>query len=689
MKNVAFLFVITIFFSQTVFSQTKDTVRINKQEVLPEVTLQSFNYNKTWQEVPASVAYLDNKKLQEIATTSFLPSLNTVPGIRMEQRSPESFRLSMRGSVLRSPFGVRDLKVYWNGLPLSDGGGNTYLNLLNSSQLSSIEVIKGNTASMYGAGIGGVLLLNTNYNSSFPNKNFYQASIDGGSYGLLEESANWQHQSGNFIGKLMQSHEQCDGYRQQSASHKDNVTYTAAYNTPKNKLDLITFYTSQYYQTPGGLTLAQMQQNPTLARTKGGGLPGAVQQHTSITNNTGFIGLHDVYKINNSFSSDIAAAYNHTFFTNPFITDYETRSETNMNVNGKLIYKHTIGKAELQWITGGEILGNHAIIEDDGNLNGVRDTVQYKDNIFTNQWFVFTQGQLTTGSWTMQLGISGNREDFRYKRLTDGSLGYTHKNTDFVTMPRATIGYNLNNKVTIFGVAAEGFSPPALAEIRPSNRVFNTTLEPEYGWGEELGIKGGLLGHRLIFDIDFYLLRLQNAIVSRLNSNGNSYYINAGNTKQDGVEVYLKYKLLNQSFGLINTINLTNSYSYQPYKFITYQQGNNNYSGNHLTGVPHNVNVSGLEMTSNKGYYIHLSYTYTSSIPLTDANDAYANAYHLLQTKLGWQGYSKEMLIEIYAGGDNLLNEHYSLGNDINAASKRFYNPAATIIFFAGCKIGW
>ena len=689
MKNVTFLMVIILFCLQTGFSQTKDTCGLIKIVLFPEIKLQSFNYNKTWQEVPASVAYLDNKKLQEIATTSLLPSLNTVPGIRMEQRSPESFRLSMRGIVLRSPFGVRDLKVYWNGLPLSDGGGNTYLNLLNSSQLSSIEVIKGNTASMYGAGIGGVLLLNTNYTSSYPNKNAYQASVDGGSYGLLEEYANWQHQTNKFSSKLMQSHEQSDGYRQQSASYKDNVTYTTAYKTQKNKLDLITFYTSQYYQTPGGLTLTQMQQNPTLARTAGGGLPGAVQQQASITNNTDFIGLHDVYRIKNSFSSDIAVVYNHTSFANPYITDYEVRSETNMNVNGKLIYKHSIGKAELQWITGGELLGNHAIIEDDGNMNGVRDTVQYKDNTFTNQWFVFIQGQVTAGNLTLQFGASGNSEDFRYKRLTNGSLGYTHKNTDFVTMPRATVGYNFNDKITAFGVVAEGFSPPALAEIRPSNRVFNTSLQPEYGWGEEIGIKGGLLGHRLVFDVDLYRLRLQDAIVSRVNSNGSTYYINAGDTKQDGVEVYLKYKLLNQNIGLINAINITNSYSYQPYKFITYQQGSNNYSGNHLTGVPRNVDVSGLEITSNKGYYMHLSHTYTSSIPLTDANDAYANAYHLLQTKCGWQGYSKKVLIEIYAGGDNLLNEHYSLGDDINAAGRRFYNPASTINFFGGCKIGW
>jgi iron complex outermembrane receptor protein len=689
--------------TQSVSAQTIDSNHVSKiipeqtgivgkvicLDILPEVKLQSFYFNKTWQDLPAPVARLESKQLEEIATTSLLPGLNTVPGIRMEQRSPESFRLSMRGSVLRSPFGVRDLKVYWNGLPISDGGGNTYLNLINTTQISSLEVIKGNTASMYGAGIGGVLLLNTNNFTNPYNKNSYNANVDGGSFGLFEESASWQYQNGKFGGKLVQSHEQSDGYRQQSASRKDNVTYTASYNTQKNKLDLITFYTSQYYQTPGGLTLAQMQQNPTLARTAGGGYPGAVQQKAAIYNNTPFIGLHDVYSINQFFSTDVAVVYNHTAFTNPYITDYETRSETNLNANSKLIYKHSIGNAKLQWINGGEILGNHAIIEDDGNLNGARDTVQYKDNVFIDQWFAFSQAQLDYNNWTFQLGGSANSENFRYKRLTDGSLGYTHKNTNVAAMPRATIGYNFNNKFTIFGDVSRGFSPPALAEIRPSNRVFNTTLQPESGWGEEVGIKGGMFHRLLTFDVDLYRMRLENAIVSRNNANGTAYYVNAGNTKQDGVEVYLKYHIYQSNNSAINAISVSNSYSYQPYKFITYQQGNTNYSGNHLTGVPHNVNVTGVEVTAKKGFYLHVFYTYTSSIPLTDANDAYANAYHLLQTKGGWKTWYKKLSIDIYIGGDNLLNEHYSLGDDINAAGKRFYNPAATINFFGGCKVGW
>ena len=677
------------FYIDTVSAQKNDSSEVVIVTLFEPVILHSYYYNKAWKELPAPVTRLDSKQIQDIATTSLLPSLNTVPGIRMEQRSPESFRLSMRGSVLRAPFGVRDVKVYWNSLPISDGGGNTYLNLINTTQINSLEVIKGNTASMYGAGIGGVLLLNTTYNGSYPNKNKYTATIGGGSFGLLEESVNWQYHKGKFASKLVQSHEQSNGYRQQSASRKDNITYTASYKTQKNTIDLIAFYTDQYYQTPGGITLAQMQQNPTQARAATNTLPGAVQQKTAIYNKTPFIGLHEVYTINQTFSAEAALVYNHTDFENPFITNYETRSETNWNATGKLIYEHKYANAEFKWINGGEILSNHATIEDDGNRKGVRDTVQFKDKVFIKQWFLFSQAQISSGNWTFQLGASANGGDFRYKRWTDVSNGYTHKQTDVVVMPKFTIGYNFNNKFTVFGDVSRGFSPPALAEIRASDRQFNTTLQPEISWSEEIGIKGGLFHRLLTFDINLYRMRLQNAIVLRNNTNSTTYYVNAGETKQDGLEVYLKYHLYHSNTAIVHTVDLTNSYSYQPYKFNSYQQGSNNYSGNSLTGVPCNVNTSGLNITFKKDFYTHLSYTHTSSTPLTDANDAYANAYHLLQAKGGWQVWIKKVFIDIYIGGDNLLNEHYSLGNDINAAGKRFYNPAATINFFSGCKVSW
>jgi iron complex outermembrane receptor protein len=117
---------------------------------------------------------LGSKEMNRYGNISFVPVFNTVPGVRIEERSPASYRLSIRGSLLRSPFGVRNVKVYWNEIPLSDAGGNTYLNLVDLNTLTSAEVIKGPAASVYGAGTGGAVLLRSDLGFAIiPGKSFY------------------------------------------------------------------------------------------------------------------------------------------------------------------------------------------------------------------------------------------------------------------------------------------------------------------------------------------------------------------------------------------------------------------------------------------------------------------------------------------------------------------------------------
>ncbi|MBL0337036.1 MAG: TonB-dependent receptor [Chitinophagaceae bacterium] len=45
--------------------------------------------------------------------------------------------------------------------------------------------------------------------------------------------------------------------------------------------------------------------------------------------------------------------------------------------------------------------------------------------------------------------------------------------------------------------------------------------------------------------------------------------------------------------------------------------------------------------------------------------------------------------LNLYAGVENLLDETYSLGNDINAAAGRYYNAAAGRSFYAGVVFNW
>ena len=85
------------------------------------------------------------------------------------------------------------------------------------------------------------------------------------------------------------------------------------------------------------------------------------------------------------------------------------------------------------------------------------------------------------------------------------------------------------------------------------------------------------------------------------------------------------------------------------------------------------------------GIYSNITYYSASKIFLNDANTATAEPYHLLGFRTGWKKIlQSKYKINFYAGVDNLLNEIYSLGNDINAAANRFYNASPTRNYYVG-----
>ena len=117
---------------------------------------------------------------------------------------------------------------------------------------------------------------------------------------------------------------------------------------------------------------------------------------------------------------------------------------------------------------------------------------------------------------------------------------------------------------------------------------------------------------------------------------------------------------------------------------------NTDHSGNAMTGVPKNTYLAGLDINTSRGFYLYTSINHTSKLPLNDANSEFAKAYTLLQAKIGWKRQLRSSLgLELFAGADNLLNEEYSLGNDINAFGKRYYNPSPTNNYFGGLIVNF
>lgn len=673
----------------TAFCQTVDSTIVSADSAsLQNVTVKAFETKTKWKDVPATIALLNKKDLQRFDVNSMVSAVSAVAGVRMEERSPGSYRLSVRGSLLRSPFGVRNIKIYLDDVPFTDATGNTYLNLIDANQLQSAEIIKGPSSSVYGANTGGVLVLHS-LDDIDNKKNKFDVSLNGGSYGLINEQAGWQTQRKGFTSSLQQSHMQSDGYRTQSAMRKDIIKWNGkAVLSSKETLSIIAFYTDLFYKTPGGLTQAQMDADPTAARPATPTLPGAVTQHSSIRNKTAFAAAALTSAFSPHFSNTTSFVINHTDFTNPFITNYEKRSEWNYNARTSFNYVYKKNDFVLQATAGGEVGYNVARIQDYDNNAGVPAGVQFKDLTHLTQYFIFAQVNINAGKrWLFQLGASTNTTRYWFNRLTDVTVKYPQQRTAGpIATPRISALYQLTKTVSVYGSASKGFSTPTLAEIRPSDGKYYPFLQPEYGWNYEVGIKGTAIKGALEFNTSFYYFGLKHAIVTRTDSTGAQYFVNSGGTIQKGLEVWFKAHLVKNAAHFISALDVWNSFSYQPYRFTTYTSGANNYSGNKLTGVPRTINASGVDITARKTWYGSVIFNYTSSLPLDDANTAFAKPYHLLQLKLGKHFNAPACRLNTYVGIDNLLNEVYSLGNDINAVGKRYFNPAPARSFFIGVR---
>jgi iron complex outermembrane receptor protein len=163
------------------------------------------------------------------------------------------------------------------------------------------------------------------------------------------------------------------------------------------------------------------------------------------------------------------------------------------------------------------------------------------------------------------------------------------------------------------------------------------------------------------------------------------YYVNAGSTKQKGVEDYASYQLVDMPLHFITSAKVWGSYAWHDFHYGEFKQVNNDFSKNKLPGAAPNVVVAGFDINSKAGFYMNVTFNYSDKIALNDANSAYAPSYNLLGARLGYKkDFSKKVNLEIFAGADNIFDTKYSLGYDINAAVGRYYNAAPGKNYYAG-----
>ncbi len=656
------------------FSQT-DTIK----QIIEDVLVKVYEQSSPVREIPAAVNHIGGQTLLRFNNNNILQAVNTTAGIQMQERSPGSYRFNIRGSSLRSPFGVRNVKVYYNDVPVTDPGGNTYLNQFGFHNYNSLTVIKGPGSSLYGAGTGGVILIDAMNENEKPS---VTVQYTAGSYGTKNIQGSLSMGNEKNINRVSYQLQQSDGHRNHSASKREVLSWDGLYRFADGKILKTTFlYGRLFYQTPGALTRNEYETNARASRPAAGAFLSAQDQQASITQKTFIAGVsYEQTVVKNVVSKSVVYGM-FTELRNPAIQNYGRNSEPHLGGRTTLKFDKPMGIATLSVVAGGELQQGFATFSVFKNVRGNADSLRTNDEVSNSQSVIFTQATFTNRNWIITAGGSLNLMKVKFERFSPASLGKQQATFNNQLASRVSVMKKFKT-FNIYTSLSKGFSPPATAELLPTGGAINLGLKAEEGLNYDVGLKGRI--YKMRFDVNAFIFSLNNTIVLRRNAGGGDFYINAGKTKQHGIETAITYPVIGSSkldamFWLSHTWH---NFHYKEFKRLT-----EDFSGKQMPGEAPHTFSTGFDMNFKNRFTATLSEYYSGKVPLNDANTELATSYHLLGLKLGYNLAKSKMQVKFIVGADNLLNEKYSLGNDINGFGGRYYNVAAARNYYASVII--
>ena len=674
--------------SQELAFRAKDFLVILKPSIstLNDVVVEGFLNDGGTKNQAGAISQIDASTLNRFDGTNLTNAVNTVPGVRFEQRAAASYRISIRGSSIRSPFGVRNVKVYWNGIPFTEPGGNTFLNLLDLSNIDDIEIMKGPSASIYGAGNGGVLKLTSTQ---------LGANANSTSVGLLRGDFNTTRLTArtNFLTEkssltIKWSDQSADGYREHNAMDRSTFELDAQiFNSEKSTIFGSLLYSNLDYQIPGGLNPDQRAENPQQSR------PRSIERNSSLQNELFLLrgGLDTELAPNWNLNTNVGLSSNQ--FENPFILDYKRDNQQVFSVRSEFENKINVNGRSGDIDYGFEYQRSYFDGKNFGNVNGQADTIRFADQVTTTQSIAFASyNQEISQNTSFTLGLSYNNLTYDINRSIDrinNNPQRFNKEFDSFLATRFGISQQLSDNYSVHFSLSNGLSNPTTTEVRTNEGSINRALQSEKGTNYELNIRGNLTS-KLSFDLALFQFNLTDAITTFTDGQGVVLFRNAGETRQSGAELSAWMNWLEYGSGLISSLSSKVAYTYHDFSFENYIDDGDDFSGNALPGTaPYVFNLQ-TDVNFSNGLYLSFTYYYSDLIPLNDQNTFYSEAYNLVNTKVGYQGRIKgKTNFELYVGIDNLLDVSYSLGNDLNAFGRRFYQPAATRNFYFGLKLNF
>lgn len=677
---------------------------------LEEITVTATKTPRKVEEVTTATEIVKKEEVEASRGNNIGETLRSLPGVQAESSNGAyDTHIIIRGAGAKAAYGVREIKIMLDGIPLTDPDSLSRLDMVDSSLVERIEVVKGPNSTLYGANAaGGVINIITR--SPFDNPGL---TLKAG-YGAYN-SQNYHLQ---YSGTAKQFAYLLSGTRRSTDSWRDwNEFETTQFNgrfawliDDTSELEVSLSYSEADLQLPGKLTKEQFEEDPsqqTLEWAHTGRDSTVARQGLSYRkeSRSGAEFRAQIYaqewehyhpvpiRINdggaNVFGADLQENIPLQLFGGKHLLSVGLSAQRDDRDTKAYTYRDLVTTS---------VNGQTVVAPPYSRSDAAGELAETSSNI-VDSWGVFLQDSVrVAGGTIVDLGLRFDRVRFSIDSEVYNEWGFvtSQKGVPYFAYrpvrdtiavektwdawsPRLGLNQALTKEFNLFGAVATGFQTPTQSEIES-----NEELGPQRSLNYEIGLKGHFpAGHRL--DLTLFSTTIKNEVVRLMDEYGGTSYDNAGRTLHRGVE-------LSGQLQLAAHLALQANYSYSDFTFVDYQEAErvgypaktvlDSRDGNDLPLVPRHKYTFALSYTPPGGFSARIGTVTWGEYFVDTANTETYSGFTTANCRLG---YDQGRFGGFFAV-DNLFDKKYA-AEVTQSYGKTGYSPAAPRVVSVGVTV--
>jgi len=659
-------------------------------------------------DVPVAVSVADSTVIQSGRTAGLHEVLRLTPGVQATSRfGLDDVNLSIRGSGVRTTFGVRGVAVVVDGVPVTEPDGQTRLDIVELGSARQVEVVRGPASALYGGTASGGVV---NILSRSPlDTRGATLRASGGSYGFqkYDGTIGTANAAGTLGAYLSGTWTESDGFRANNTNLMKRLNFRGEWAAAARTRVTLEASSSDLEMTiPGALTRGEFDATPFAAE------PATVANRYGRRDVRWRAGLKVDQGLDLAGQSGLLSAY---AFHGGRELDHPIFQVIDQNLHRTQAgARLTMPLGALGWrvAVGGDYDILQGSSERFANVGGARGaiTVSQENRLPNLGTFAQLEGRIAP---TLDFSLGG-----RYDRVEYGVVDFLapakSAEPSFTQFsPKATLSYRLGVAAAAYATVARGFDVPTLGEMTASADPtigFNPDLEPKRLWNYEVGVKS-LVGGRLFVDASVYHQAItgellpRNAPIAGTNQTV-TVYDNAGRSNHWGLEMAA-------SAFLTPEVDVGASYTWSRFELADFtgtvtgangQPQTVEFSGNRLPGVPEHRLAGEVRVRPVHGLQVGITAEWQSRLFVDNANTesgtlfvrgfgpnptitpvpfGQVDAWGLLHLAASYRVGGQTFFVNV----ENLLDASYVANATLNAANGRFYSAGAGRYIAAGVTL--